>query len=125
MSIEYIWQDRKRHFGAPMSFTKYSLSEDRIFVETGVLNLREREILLYRVKDLAITRGLIQRIFGVGTIHITSTDNDLRNLDMINIKNPKEVKELIHQHVEEAKATHGVKTTEMLSNEPGSGHACV
>ena len=25
--IEFIWQDRKRYFGMPISFTRYALSE--------------------------------------------------------------------------------------------------
>ena len=28
--IEYLWQDRKRHFGLPLSFTQYFLSGDRM-----------------------------------------------------------------------------------------------
>ena len=39
--MDTIWTDRKRHFGLPISFTKYSLSEDRLFRETGFLNLNE------------------------------------------------------------------------------------
>ena len=30
--IEYIWKDRKRYLGMPLSFTRYALSEDRIFL---------------------------------------------------------------------------------------------
>ena len=31
-----IWSDRKRTlFGLPLSFTKYILTEDRLFVQTG------------------------------------------------------------------------------------------
>ena len=41
-----IWKDRKRVLGMPLTFTKYSLSEDRIFLQTGFLNLEEEEILL-------------------------------------------------------------------------------
>lgn len=33
--INYIWQDRKRYFGRPMSFTKYALSEDRFLWKKG------------------------------------------------------------------------------------------
>ena len=44
--MDTIWTDRKRHFGLPISFTKYSLSEDRLFRETGLLNLNEEEVLL-------------------------------------------------------------------------------
>lgn len=30
--IAYLWQDRKRVFGLPLSFTRYRLSEDRLFL---------------------------------------------------------------------------------------------
>ena len=66
--IEYLWKDRKRHFGLPLSFTRYSLSEDRLFCETGFLNIKADEVLLYRVRDLELTISLGQRIFGVGTV---------------------------------------------------------
>ena len=49
--VDIIWSDRKRHLGLPISFTKYSLSEDRLFIKTGFLNLREDEVRLYRILD--------------------------------------------------------------------------
>ena len=49
--IQYLWKDRKRHLGLPLSFTRYSLSEDRLFCEKGFLNLKSDEVLLYRVMD--------------------------------------------------------------------------
>ena len=30
-SIQYIWKDRKRILGMPITFTRYRLSEDRLF----------------------------------------------------------------------------------------------
>mgnify|MGYP006954335327 CR=1 FL=1 len=45
-AIEYIWKDRKRILGMPLSFTRYSLSEDRVFLDTGLLNMNLEEILL-------------------------------------------------------------------------------
>ena len=33
--IDTIWEDRKRILGMPISMTKYYLSEDRLFVQTG------------------------------------------------------------------------------------------
>ena len=56
--IEYLWKDRKRRLGLPLSFTRYSLSQDRLFCETGFLNLRADEVLLYRVQDLELTMTL-------------------------------------------------------------------
>lgn len=115
--IEYVWEDRKRHFGLPLSFTRYRLSEDRLFREQGFFNLRCDEVLLYRVRDLQLNMKLGQRIFGVGTICVVSSDQSTPHLDLINVKNPREVKELIHQHVEEAKDRRRMHTMEVMGDD--------
>ena len=56
--IEYLWKDRKRHFGLPISFTRYRLSDDRLFCETGFFNIKQDEVLLYRVRDLELNLKL-------------------------------------------------------------------
>ena len=98
-----LWQDRKRHLGMPISFTVYSLSEDRLFRETGLLNRTYEEVLLYRIRDISLKRSLWQMIFGVGTIIVHSSDKSSGTLEIENVKSPKQVKELIHQLVEESK----------------------
>ena len=98
-----LWQDRKRYLGMPISFTVYSLSEDRLFRETGLLNRTYEEVLLYRIRDISLMRSLWQMIFGVGTIVIHSSDKSSGTLQIENVKSPKQVKELIHQLVEESK----------------------
>ena len=118
-SIEYLWKDRKRHLGLPLSFTKYSLSEDRLFCETGLLNIKSDEVLLYRVRDLQLNISLGQRIFGVGTVCVISSDKSIPHLDLRNIKRPREVKELIHQNVETAKDKRRMRTTELVGGEGG------
>ena len=98
-----LWRDKKRYFGMPISFTAYSVSEDRLFRESGLLNRTYEEILLYRIRDISLTRSLGQMIFGVGTIVIHSSDKSSGTLEIQNVKSPKQVKELIHQLVEESK----------------------
>ena len=114
MAIEYLWKDRKRHLGLPISFTRYSLSEDRLFCETGLANLKADEVLLYRVQDLELTISLGQRIFGVGTVCVHSSDKSIPHLDLKNVKKPREVKELIHRNVEAAKDKRRMRATEVL-----------
>lgn len=119
--MDILWKDRKRHLGLPISFTKYSLTggeNPRIFRETGILNLREEEVLLYRVRDLSLTRSLGQRIFGVGTVTIHSSDQTTPALELVNVAKPKTVKELIFNQVESAKAQRRMRTTELL-DDPG------
>ena len=115
-SIRYLWKDRKRFLGLPLSFTRYSLSEDRLFCEKGFLNIKQDEVLLYRVRDLRLTISLGQRIFGVGTICVVSSDKSVPHLDLKNVKNPREVKELIHQNVEAAKDKRRMRTTEIMGD---------
>lgn len=114
--MKYIWHDRKRYLGLPISFTKYYLSENRIFMETGLFNLKEEEILLYRVRDLALSRSIWQRIFRVGTIIIHSSDKTSPCLQITNVKRSKEVKELIFEYVETAKMERRLRATELLED---------
>ena len=118
-TIEYLWKDRKRFLGMPLSFTRYRLSEDRLFCEAGFLNVRCDEVLLYRVRDLRLTMSLGQRIFGVGTVCVVSSDKSIPHLDLKNVKAPREVKELIHKNVEAAKDKRRMRATELLGGEDG------
>ena len=117
--IKYIWKDRKRILGMPITFTRYRLGEDRLFCEKGFLNIKQDEVLLYRVRDLQLTLRLTQRIFGVGTICVVSSDKSVPHLDLVNVKNPREVKEMIHRSVEEAKDKRRMRTMEIMGGEEG------
>lgn len=117
--IQILWKDRKRIFGMPITFTRYSMSEDRLFLETGLLNTRSEEILLYRVRDISLRISLGQRIFGVGTVDILSSDKSLPALALVNIKNPRDIKETIHKQVEEAKIQRRLRVGELLDDDDG------
>ena len=111
--IVEIWHDRKRILGMPISFTRYALSEDRLFLRRGFLNVRHDEIVLYRVRDLRISVSLWQRIFGGGSVTVVSTDKSIPELTLKNIRQPNEVKELIHEHVEKMKIERRMRIGEM------------
>ena len=115
--IEYLWRDRKRYFGLPLSFTRYSLSEDRLFISQGFLNIKDDEILLYRVRDIDTSRSLSQRILGVGTVTVMSSDKTMPTLVLKNIKDPIFVKELIHKQVEETKIKRRVRFGEVMTTD--------
>ena len=116
ITIESLWKDRKRYFGLPLSFTRYSLSEDRLFISEGFLNIKDDEILLYRVRDIDTRRSLWQRLFGVGTIIVVSSDKTMPNLVLQNVKDPVFVKELIHKQVEGMKIKRRVRFGEIMTN---------
>lgn len=121
ITIEQLWHDRKRYFGLPLSFTRYSLSEDRLFTSVGFLNIKDDEILLYRVRDIDTSRSLWQRLFGVGTVTVMSSDKTMPTLVLKNIKDPIFVKELIHKQVEETKIKRRVRFGEIMTDADGDG----
>ncbi|MCF0130109.1 MAG: PH domain-containing protein [Pseudobutyrivibrio sp.] len=111
------WKDRKRPiFGLPLSFTKYQLTEDRLFVFTGFLNTTENEVRLYRVLDLSVTRSIWQRMFGVGTIHVSSSDKTLGNFLIKDIKRPHQVKEMLSDMVEKQRELKRVVNREYMGS---------
>ena len=110
-----LWTDRKRYFGLPLSFTKYAISEDRLFQSMGILNLKYEEILLYRVRDITLSRSFGQRLFGVGSITVTSSDKSRPVLVIQNVKDAPAVKELIHQQVEDMKIRRRVRFGEIAN----------
>ena len=117
MAIEYIWRDRKRYLGMPLSFTRYAMSDDRLFISVGFLNIKDDEILLYRVRDIDTSRNLWQRFFGVGTITVISSDKTMPNMVLKNVRDPIAVKEMIHEQVEETKIRRRVRIGEIMGGE--------
>ena len=115
-TIETLWRDRKRFLGMPLSFTRYRLSEDRIFCEKGFFNIHEEEILLYRVRDLELRRSLGQRIFGVGSVLVHSSDKTMPVLELKNIRHPKEVKARLYRQVERCKDLRRMRTMEFVGS---------
>lgn len=122
--IAYLWKDRKRFLGMPLSFTRYMLSEDRLFLSKGFLSVQDDELLLYRIRDISTSRGFFQRLLGVGTVTVLSSDKTNPTLVLKNIRNPIGVKELLHKQVEEMKLRRKVRVNELTNLENREGCSC-
>ena len=114
---QYYWSDRKRFLGMPLSFTRYALSEDRLFLSIGFFSVKDEEILLYRVRDIGVQRTLWQRLFGVGSITVSSSDKSTPVVVLKNVKDPLAVKELLHENVEETKIKRRVRFGEIMTDD--------
>ena len=120
MAKEILWSDRKRIvFGLPWTFTKYSLTKEKLLVETGIFNKAEEEIRLYRIVDLTLKRSLWERLFGLGTIHCCTADKTAPELDIKWIKDSANVKELLSDLVEQERMEKRVSSREFFSDSDG------
>lgn len=96
-----VWKDRKRIiFGLPWSFTRYSLDEEKLYIDTGFLNRKEEEIRLYRILDITLKRPFGQRLWGLGTVHICTGDKSTPELDIKRIKKSRDFKDMLSDMVE-------------------------
>ena len=114
---EIIWKDRKRPFlGLPLSFTKYELTEQKLLINTGFLNVKEEEIRLYRFVDVTLEQSLFQRLFGVGNLHCDTNDRSSGNFVIELVKNPRQVKELLSEAIENERDRKRVSVREFMSD---------
>lgn len=117
-TVSYKWSDRKRIiFGLPWTFTKYAATDEKLLIRTGVLNVKEEEVRLYRILDLTLKRTLFQRLWGLGTIHVCSADKSTPEFEILNIKNPEIVKNMLSDMVEEERRKKRVSGREFMSSE--------
>ena len=121
--MDILWSDRKRWllFGLPWTFTKYTCTPEKFVVQSGILRQREEEIRLYRIMDLTLERTFLQRIFGLGTIICDTVDKSSPKLEIRNIKDSRQVKDLISNAVEEERVKKRVSSREFMASEDEDG----
>lgn len=82
---------------------RYELTTQRFRVTSGVLSRRTDELELYRLKDTAFSQTLFQRLFGLGTIAMATSDEStpLAVIASIPACRAKELREQIRNLVED------------------------
>ena len=73
----------------------YELTNQRFIHQKGILTRRTDRIEVIDVDDVSFSQGPIERVFGVGTIVLTSSDRTHPELSMIGIADAREVAGLI------------------------------
>lgn len=112
-----LFRERKRLWcGLPWTFTVYRCDEDILYVETGIINKREDELRLYRILDIAYKASFIQRLFGMGSIELHTSDKTLGDFSLVNVKGAKDIKNILSNAVEECRKKNRVSTREFMTH---------
>ena len=101
--VEFVERKRWLFFGLPFTFTKYTVKEELITVNSGLLKTAENDCYMYKVQDVELNVSLIQRIFGLGTVKCYTGDTTDSILLLQNIKNAKVIKDYILDASEKAR----------------------
>jgi len=115
-----LWEGKPSGLGGRMkeaahvNSTIYTITSQRVIIKYGLLDKKQEEIELFRVKDYKMIQSLQDRILGIGDIQIISTDPTAPVLEISDIRDPGSVKEILRKAIRAEKDTFGVKYEERL-----------
>ena len=91
----------------------YEVTTERIKVSRGIFSRRTDEMELYRVKDLTLIEPFFFRLFGLGSVIITTNDASTPTLTIHAVKRVKELREELRQAVEVCREKKRVRLAEL------------
>ncbi len=110
---QYVARKRWLLFGLPFTFTKYTIGEDVLTIDTGFFTRNENDCYMYKVQDVQYSASLLERMAGLGTITCFTGDTTDPKLEIRHIKKSKEIKNFILEASEKARVRR--RTMNMLN----------
>lgn len=110
---EVAYTERKRllFFGLPWTFTKYTVTPGLLTTNRGLFNTVEDDCYMYKIQDVKLTATLIERIFGLATLICYTGDVTDPELQLVHIKNAKEIKSYLLNASEAARLKRRTMST--------------
>jgi len=113
---EFVERKRWLFFGLPFTFTKYTINDEIVTVNTGFLNKQENDCYMYKIKDVRLERSFFERLCKLGTVVCFTGDTTDPQLLIKHIRNSKGVKDFILQQSETERLRHRTLTTMDIGN---------
>ncbi len=100
-----MYTERKRwlFLGLPWTFTKYTITDDVLTIDTGFFKTYENDCYMYKITDVEHSSSLMEKMFGLGTIKCITGDKTHPILMIEHIKKSKEIKNFILEESEKAR----------------------
>ncbi len=95
---------------------RITLTTERLRIESGILSRKVEEIELYRVKDTELAKAVWQRMLGLGTVHLVTSDPTMPRITLESIKDAGAVRESIRQQVERIRRLRGVRELDVADH---------
>ena len=99
--MAFVEKKRWLFLGLPFTFTKYTVTEEQITINSGLFTRLENDCYMYKIQDTVLSVSLFQRIFGIATVVCKTSDVTHGQLVLKNIKNAKAIKDFIVECSEE------------------------
>jgi hypothetical protein len=92
-----------------LKYTIYTLTDQRIIIQTGIFSRSIESIELYRIKDIKLNASFTQRIVGIGNIMMVSSDKSTPSISLCGFSNPNIKFNQLRSSVETCRLKKGVK----------------
>lgn len=113
----YVERKRTKFLGLPLSYTKYTISDEKLTITSGFLNITEDDTFMYKIQDVRLTRSLMERMFKLGTITCYTGDTTHPRLELEHIKRSRVIKDFIMYSSEESRRKRRALRTQQMEAE--------
>ena len=93
--------------------TRYELTSQRLKIYTGIVDRKEVEIELFRLRDLSLDQTLLQRMVNVGTVEALSSDKDAPAIYLKWVNRPDAVKDQLRTYIMQARHATGTRDIDL------------
>ncbi len=87
----------------------FTLNPETLRIAEGILSQRVDLLEVFRVKDIAIVKPVWLRIFGLGTLHLTTSDQTHPLVHIPAIARVEEIAAILRDLVDKARSAKGVR----------------
>lgn len=98
----------------------FTLTDERLMIESGVFNKGQDLLELYRVRDLQVNQPFLLRLFGLENISLLTTDLTTESILLDYIPSSLNLRDQFRKHVEECRRKRGVREVG-IDLDPGVG----
>lgn len=100
-----MYTERKRwlFLALPFTFTKYTITDDVLTINKGLLRTTENDCYMYKITDVELLVGFWERLAGLGTIRCITGDKTHPELYVEHVLHAKEIKNFILEKSEAAR----------------------
>lgn len=95
--------------GGKVVGARYKITEDFIFISSGVLSSNEEQIPMWAVRDCDIKQSMVQKARGVSNITITCQHNDFTGKNTIvleSVEGAKDIRDIVNSNSKRARVDY-------------------
>lgn len=113
----YTEKKRSKFFGLPWTFTTYRITDEKITITSGFLDITVDDALMYKVQDVKLTMTFFERIFRLGTVTCYTGDTTHPELHLLHIRKAYEIKDYLMAASEDARRKRRTLHTMDIDND--------